>query len=461
MAGPELLPVVERHDSKAAIVFVHGFGGDAATTWGRLPTDLRDAPALSDWSIYSLGYSSKLAPDFRGVWTGDPGIETLATYLNTRATQKPLKSMRSLAFIAHSMGGLVVEKALVDFPDLVDRVSHVLLYGTPSGGLERADGLLARLFKRQVQDMGLQSGFISNLRSDWRESFGDVEVQRTRPFGFWVIAGDRDEFVPATSSLGPFAKDDAVVVPGNHLEMVDPAAADSMSVQTAIDAIVGDAAPGGPWNAARVAIEMADFHEAIERLEPNVGELDVPNAVYLSLALDAVGRRNEAVTILQDRVERGGTDAMGTLAGRLKRMWWAEGIEKHAVRALELYQEAYDRSAAAGDTDQAFYHGINVAFMKLAFEQDDAEAREMATQVLAHCGRVESPDAWCLATMGEANLYLGDREESLSQYERAVDQDPEPSHMETMFLQAMRVADVLDDESVQGELRRIFRQEED
>ena len=131
MAGPELLPVVERPDSEAAIVFVHGFGGDASSTWGRFPGDLRDAPALRDWNIYSLGYASSLAPDLRGVWAGDPGIETLATFLNTCAAQAPLDSMRTLALVAHSMGGLVVQKALVDFPELAGRVSHVLLYGTP------------------------------------------------------------------------------------------------------------------------------------------------------------------------------------------------------------------------------------------------------------------------------------------------------------------------------------------
>ena len=461
MAGPELLPVVERDGAGAAIVFVHGFGGDAGATWGGFPAHLRDVPALSRWNIYSLGYSSNLAPDFRGAWAGDPGIETLATYLNARATQNPLKSMRTLAVIAHSMGGLVVQKALVDFPDLVDRVSHVLLYGTPSGGIERAAGRLARLFKRQVEDMGLQSGFISTLREDWRRTFGDVELQRTRPFGLWAIAGDRDEFVPATSSLGPFAKADRLVVPGNHLEIVEAATLDSMSVQAAIDAVVGAAAPGGPWNAACVAIEMADFQEAIERLQPNAGELDIPSTVYLAMALEAVGRRDEAISILQDRRKKGGTDAMGTLAGRLKRLWWAEGVEKYAHKALELYQEAYDQSVTAGDMDQAFYHGINVAFMKLAFERDDAAMREMATRVVGHCNEVDRPDAWYFATMGEANLYLGDLGEALSQYGKAVALAPAPWQMKSMFLQAIRVAETLDDQFVQDELHRIFRHEED
>ena len=81
MGVPKLLKVVERQ-GKTAIIFVHGFGGDAAATWGDFPSLIRDeARSLSDWSIYSLGYSSTLAPDLRGIWAADPGIEKLAGYL--------------------------------------------------------------------------------------------------------------------------------------------------------------------------------------------------------------------------------------------------------------------------------------------------------------------------------------------------------------------------------------------
>ncbi len=459
MAGPELIPIVERDDARAAIVFIHGFGGGATKTWGLFPSLLKDEPSLGEWSVYSLGYSSRLKPDWHGVWTADPGIETLATYLHTRTNQHPLKSMRTVAFIAHSMGGLVVQKALVDFPDLVNRVSHVLLYGTPSGGTQLAQSKLGRFLKRQAVDMGDKSDFIRNLRSDWREAFGDVDKPGTRPFGFWAIAGDRDDFVSDTSSLGPFEKKDCVVVPGNHLEIVEPESADSMSTQTAVDALVGNAAPGGPWNAARVAIEMADFQQALERLEPNAGELDEQNTVYLAIALEAVGRREEAVRILDERSEKGGTDAMGTLAGRLKRMWWNEGIEKYARSALELYENAYNQAAAKDDHDQAFYHGINVAFMRLAYEQDEAGTREMAERVLEHCEKVTRPDAWCFATMGEANLYLGDTHEALRQCEKAVTLNPDPWQMKSMFDQAMHVAEALDDERVQNGLSRIFRRD--
>ncbi len=462
MGEPELLKITpERAGAETAIVFVHGFGGDAAKTWGEFPRILREEKKLSDWAIYSLGYQSQLMPDVRGVWAGDPGIPTLATHLHTRATQDPLKGRR-LAFIAHSMGGLVVQSALVTHPDLLERTSHVLLYGTPSNGLDKASGLLARLFKRQTEDMGLASGFVSGLRASWRKAFGDREAPlpppTRRPFVFFALAGDRDEFVPAVSSLGPFADADRVVVPGNHLEIVKPDGPDSMSARAAVDAIVGDAAPGGPWNAARCAVEMGDFNEAIATLEPNADDLDEPSAVELALALDAVGRRQKAIEVLEIRRKKGGTDAMGTLAGRLKRVWWSKGTETPARAARDLYVEAYRISRAAGDVGQAYYHGINVAFMELAFERDEEGARKTAAEVLDLCAQVAKPDVWCLATIGEAHFYLGDPKQGLASYERAVATRPEPWQMKSMFTQAVRVCDALDDDASQRELERIFQQ---
>ncbi len=69
---------------------------------GRIPATFENqATGLSDWSIYSLGYSSQLMPDLRGIWSGDPGIETLANYLDSRAAQHPLSRYKALALIAH------------------------------------------------------------------------------------------------------------------------------------------------------------------------------------------------------------------------------------------------------------------------------------------------------------------------------------------------------------------------
>jgi hypothetical protein len=59
------------------------------------------------------------------------------------------------------MGGLAVQRALLDYADLAARAQNVILFGTPSGGLTKA-GLLWRL-KRQLRDMAKGGKFVTRF----------------------------------------------------------------------------------------------------------------------------------------------------------------------------------------------------------------------------------------------------------------------------------------------------------
>ena len=136
-------------DRDRAVVFLHGFSGDRDDTWDRLPGLL--GTVVADWDIYTLGYATTFRPDFLGVWSADPDLPILATMLTTQASIDPLKRYRSLALVAHSMGGLVVQRALVDDPELANRTEKVVLFGTPSAGLRKASWLFS--WKRQLRNM--------------------------------------------------------------------------------------------------------------------------------------------------------------------------------------------------------------------------------------------------------------------------------------------------------------------
>lgn len=428
----------------AAVVLVHGFGV-SERTFGDLPDVLSRERALEGWDVYSLGYDTGLLPDLRGLWSADPEIAVLATYLRSRAGLDPLGRHRALALVAHSMGGLVVQRALVDDPRLVRRTSHVVLFGTPSAGLDKArwGGFL----KAQIRDMGTGSDFLVDLRHRWEDRFGE-----DRPFRFWTVAGDRDVFVPASSSLGPFPVETQIVTPGNHLEICQARSADEMGVQVLIDALAGQT-PGGPWNSARVAVERREFHRAVELLLPHADELDEAHLVALALALDETDRRETAIEVLRRHGE--GTDARGTLAGRLKRSWMAEGRQAEGEQALTLYAEAYHESSEAGADAQAAYHGVNRAFFELVLRGDRAEAARWAERVLDHCAR--SPeDYWRAATEAEADLYLGDLDAALSGYRRALTHEPSPRMLGSTYLQASWVASELGDRDLVAGIEEVF-----
>jgi len=446
----ELVAHRTRDDAEAAIVLVHGFSWYPAKTWGSLPELLTGDPALDGWDVVSIGYNTGIAPDVRGVWAADPDIAGLATFLRSRLSVLPLDRYRSLALVGHSMGGLVVQRALVDDPVLAARTSHVLCFGTPSAGLTKARW--ARFLKSQIRDMGRDSPFLDDLRTRWDEQYG-----RERPFAFFAVAGDRDEFVPASSSLGPFPAETHVVVPGNHLEIVHVDSGGQLPVQTLRRALVGDAAPGGPWNAARVAVEQRDFQRAVSLLDPHADELDDRHVVELALALDATGRRERALAVL-DAHAATGTDVLGVLAGRHKRSWLAEGRRDDAEAARDLYRRAYETATDQADAEQAIYHGINLAFLLLVYEGDRRGAAEVARAVLQHATDAK-PDHWRRASEGDAHLLLGDADEALRAYRAVVDEHPSPRDVESVYRQASRLAAEVGRRDVTDELTRVFRPE--
>ena len=153
------------------------------------------------------------------------------------------------------------------------------------------------------------------------------------------------------------------------------------------------------------------------------------------------------------------TDAMGTLAGRLKRRWLRERREDDGTRAMELYRQAYGLSENS-DPAQAYYHGINIAFMNLVFNRSLPDAQIWARHAHEHCSAAAkteiAPDAWRLATQGEANLLIGDVPSALRLYREAIATQPDPWQLESMYLQALETARQLRSKQVAGNLAQTF-----
>ncbi len=450
---------------RAAVVFIHGFGGDWQSTWQSFPDFLAADTRLAGWDIYSLGYDSHLRVDVVKLWSADPDLQAVADKLTTDVRVGELKSYKSLALIAHSMGGLAVQRALLDSAALRERVSHVFLFGTPSGGLVKAS--LIRLLKPQLRDMASGGDFIKRLRQQWDGLF---KPKKGKSFTLSVVGGLRDEFVPYESSLGPFPEADypgsRFVVPGNHLEIVKPGAADAESVQLVINRLVGEAAPAGPWNAARVAIESRDFQRAVNLLEARAAELDQEGLAQLALSLEGVGRQEDAIDLLK-RHGNSGTDAMGVLAGRLKRRWLLTRSEADGSAARQLYTEALTLASAANDFAQAYYHAVNVAFFELFADKQRVSARATAQRALDYCALAEESELtpqrkWRLATEGEALLHLGRAEEAYARYRQAA--APElgatPRELESMYRQAIYLSREIGNTAMRRELTKIFRHED-
>lgn len=424
-----------------AIVLVHGFTGDTRATWAGFVNLLLAETKIKAWDLFGLGYPSSLRIDVPNLWAADPDIKKLALGLKTTLSLSPFSEYQRIALAAHSMGGLVVQRAVLDDDKLRERISHVFLFGTPSAGLAKARHFIS--LKRQIRDMDSDGKFIQSLRQDWSARF-----PAAMPFLFRTAAGDRDEFVPASSSIEPFPDEFRAVVPGNHLEIVKPTSPQHQSFALVVDALVGGPKKGRPdFDGARLAVELGDFQKAVDTWMPHAGSLDDDALASLSLALEGLGRSGEALSVLEQHFKGGkgisSTDAQGILAGRLKRRWLVGRAKQDLVRARELYLDALERSETANDHSQAYYHAINVAFLDLLSSPPNSDAsptvRAMAERARNHCSQAKETQ-WRFATEAEAFLMLGDLDGAETLYRRAKAMTDSPREIDSMYTQAVRVA---------------------
>lgn len=424
--------------SRAAVVFVHGFHGGAVATWASFVAQLLGDRRLNDWDIYSAGYATNLSIDLP-IWISDPDIRLCAAGLATKLKHAPLDRYGAVALVAHSMGGLVVQRAILDSEELKQRLTHVVLYGTPSAGVWKA-AVGARL-KTQARDMAVGSEFITRLRAEWQHRIGEHP-----PFSFMVIAGETDAFVPASSSIDPFPQTQQAVVPGSHLEIVRPDSIDHLSYELLYKTLTGSSGTRSPVESARLAVEHKDFNRAIELLMPGADGLDEDAIVTLSLALESVGRKADAMHVIDrwnNACDGHPLDANGVLAGRLKRRWLVSRQQRDLDRALELYTDGFNRAEAIGDHAHAYYHGINVAYLRLAAGPADGPVPsgviDMARKALDHV-EASHQNAWSLATEGEGRLMLGELKAGSDAYRMARKLANTLRDCDSMYMQAVAVA---------------------
>jgi len=445
-------PVDATHDT--AIIFVHGFTGTGVGTWENLAPRVADQQKLSSWDVWTIRYATSWLPDFSGIWSADADLPTLAQRLATDLGQGALARYKAFVLVAHSMGGLIVQKTLVDWEQIAKKTHAVILFGTPSDGLVTARTIWR--WKRQLDGMAKGGHFITNLRADWKTRF-DTDA----PFSFLAVAGEEDQFVPPDSSLAPFPANQQAVVAGNHVTMISPAPGDPNVVDLITRRIDAPDRGADIGDSALRAIELGDFQRIISTDFGRAQALDPKALVRLAIALDAVGRRDDAYKILTERTDPDG-DPLGTTAGRLKRKWLLSGrLEADAEAALAYYRKGFDLAMAAAPQNlpQAYYHGINLAFLALVYKGDLAGARDRAKAVLdicSQCAAARVSNEWLPATRGEAELILGNEEAAFDAYRQFVGAGNDPWKLSSTYLNARTIAAELAKRDLARRLGQIF-----
>ncbi len=403
-------------ENKRAILFIHGFTGSPTETFKNIPEIMVGEEKLNGFDIISIGYSSSIIPDLTaGIWSADPDIDNLAEYFRT-IIENQLSKYDTFAIVTHSMGGLVAQQGLLKLSDNhLKKVENLIMFGTPSGGLDIANSKFLGRLKKQSLNMGSKSEFITNLRKNWSERF-----KEEYPFNFKAVAGLSDEFVKRKSSLMVFDEKYRYQIEGNHSNMVK-ANNDNDTNNQCFAILLSDLVPYSTevFKASSFALNtlMAKYRSVVNELESDIESLDAKGLKRLGLALDVLGEEDKAIQILETHpLSKVNTDTMGILGGRYKRKYLYSGNKAaDAETAIKHYSTGLRLSKEKNDSDQIYYHAINLAFLSLVYQGNKQEMRQYAELALQNCNEA-AINIWEIATMAEAYLYLGNMAEAEKYY---------------------------------------------
>ncbi|MDI3467329.1 MAG: hypothetical protein OJF50_006150 [Nitrospira sp.] len=206
------------------IVFVHGFKSSNKTAWGKFPSLLLGDDELKDFDIVLSGYRTELCIQTDSI--REEG-NLLASFLHDTIRGNHQKYQR-LVLVGHSMGGLVIMRALLtlnrDHPVVLDEHDfRVATFGTPYLGVENTGLLPPFCRNKQTEGLALFNADLHETIRDWTQGFNQGREGRriTPSVPLYTFYGKDDKFVSPPSACGYNAKN-CEVVDGDHTAIVKP-----------------------------------------------------------------------------------------------------------------------------------------------------------------------------------------------------------------------------------------------
>lgn len=197
-----------------ALIYLHGWKGDS-TTFGNLPTYVKKEISC-EYYVY---------PYPTGWLSHSPSLIHVARNLDN-TMRLMFKDVEKLAFVAHSMGGLILRYLITNqiWEEADDRldsiVSQMTFVASPFDGAVLANlaDYAPGLGSPQIEELKSGSGFLVDLNSKWLKWSKNHAQKQCR---IRSIYGTNDNVVSSTNAQGL----DANAVPllgANHTDIVKP-----------------------------------------------------------------------------------------------------------------------------------------------------------------------------------------------------------------------------------------------
>ncbi len=402
----------ETEGANNLLLFIHGFSGEASDTFGIIPELLANESKMDGWDMKPLGFTKPMPPELgKDIWAAGIDVDKIAMFLNTNIKNK-FKKYDRIAIVAHSLGGLAAQKALLTLKDEhLSRISHLILLGVPSNGMDAS--AMEQSWNEKYKDLSSEGDYIKSLRGKWNETFGTKP-----PFKLKVAAALDDEYVTMESCFADFDSDSHEMIDGDHLRMVKPDDADDDCYNLILNTLTDNEFFNVFTNKEAINLALGKYDAVIKSLLPQKDSLDKHGLKRLIFALEGTDQRDLAVEILKNHpVAEGNSDFMGILGGRYKRSYLKTYDKSLCYTAYEYYNEGYEMAQGANDDSQIYYHTINLAFLNAVAFSDKEKTLYYAN--IAKEAAERAQDDWKWATLAEAYLYLDNLEESKRYYEKA------------------------------------------
>ncbi|MEZ0111223.1 tetratricopeptide (TPR) repeat protein/predicted alpha/beta hydrolase family esterase [Catenulispora sp. EB89] len=345
--------------SRVHVLFVHGlFSG--ADTWSHFLGLLSSDPDLAFVQTHTMQYftpKARLRPDRR-----IPDFADLAAQLATRLKAEDLREAGSIVLVAHSQGGLVVQKFLASATirgqarDLV-RIRQIVLYACPTLGspfFAKTRRLVFGARHPQERQLRLLDGEVFEAHQLVLRNVvnADAVTDYTCPIPVVAVVGGEDNIVPRIEATGWFPTTETVAA--DHFSILKPADHSAMEYQILKPALLAAADPERQRSGPAVGTGAdAVEQQAIQfSVEPPAGLGRLRGRDALISALMAPGRSR--VHVLSGMSGIGKTHIASEVAARRKEegwnVWWVS-VPQLAPRMREV---AHLLGLPRGEIDEAW-----------------------------------------------------------------------------------------------------------
>ncbi len=210
---------------------------------------------------------------------------------------------------------------------------------------------------------------------------------------------------------------------------------------------------------SRFVKNIESFEATIQELEPKVDKLSERSLIKLLNALEAVGRTDDAITMLiHHKKTKNDADLLNVLGDLYKNKFLSTEEEDFGIQALETHKQALEIAKREEDEEQIYLNAINLAFLYLMLDMSEKEIRTYARLALETAEKYYYPSPDRYGTMGEANIYLNHLEESKKQYRLAAEKAGIRTKMK-LYNDAFKVYSILYDDNKKDPFIRFLNNE--